>query len=70
MELVAIDAQHAVAGAFLGRALSGDDAALVASLREVLTQNNFRTRPLVRALVKSKAYANANDLASDVWRTQ
>jgi len=57
-----------VASSFLGRPLTSDDAALVASLRDVLTTNGYRTRPIVRALVKSKAYREANDLASDAWR--
>lgn len=59
-----------VTSAFLGRPVGSEDAALVASLRDVLTSQGYRMRPLVRALVKSKAYRDANDLASDAWRTQ
>jgi len=50
-----------VAGAFLGRQLGPDDAALVGTLREAFKSNGYRMRPLVRALVRSKAYSDAND---------
>jgi len=59
-----------VASSFLGRPLTNEDAALVTSLREVLITNGYRTRPIVRALVKSKAYREANDLASEAWRKE
>ncbi len=51
-----------ITSAFLGRPIGSEDAALVSSLREVLTSQGYRMRPLVRALVKSKAYREANDL--------
>lgn len=50
-----------VAGAFLGRQLGPDDATMLATLRETLKTNGFRLRPVVRALVRSKAYREAND---------
>lgn len=59
-----------VASGFLGRAVGSEDAALLSALREVLVKDGYRMRPLVRALVKSKAYREANDLASDTWRAQ
>lgn len=59
-----------VTSGFLGRAIGSEDAALLASLREVLVRDGYRMRPLVRALVKSKAYREANDLASEAWRAQ
>jgi hypothetical protein len=51
-----------VTSAFLGRPTGSEDAALLATLREVLTTQGYRMRPLVRALVKSKAYRDANDM--------
>lgn len=59
-----------VTSGFLGRPIGSEDAALVSSLKDVLLKEGYRMRPLVRALVKSKAYREANDLASDAWRAQ
>lgn len=50
-----------VTGAFLGRQLGPDDTALLATLRDTFKSNGYRMRPLVRALVRSKAYRDAND---------
>jgi hypothetical protein len=61
-----------IAQAFLGRALSDDDA----QLRQELTQafapdaNTHSMRALVRAMVHSAPYRHGNDLSSTAWRTE
>ncbi len=57
-----------VAGSFLGRTLTVDDAALVTELTAAFTKNGYRMRPLVRAILKSDTYRRANNLDSSVWR--
>jgi hypothetical protein len=57
-----------VASSFLGRALNADDAAMQAALVDALTTSSFRVKALVRALVKSDAYRNSNNLSSASWR--
>ncbi|MGZ3419282.1 MAG: DUF1549 domain-containing protein [Polyangiales bacterium] len=59
-----------VASGFLGRPVANGDAALLAELRATFVKEGFRARPLVRALVRSKAYGEANDLPSDAWRAE
>jgi Protein of unknown function (DUF1585)/Protein of unknown function (DUF1549)/Protein of unknown function (DUF1592) len=57
-----------VASAFLGRSLEAEDAPLARSLTTAFTTGNYRMRALVRAVVLSDAYRNANNLSSDAWR--
>jgi hypothetical protein len=57
-----------VATALLGRTLEADDDALKRSLTQAFTSGNYRMRALVRAVVLSDAYRNANNLTSDAWR--
>lgn len=57
-----------IATSFLGRELRTEDAELKQSLVKALTENGFRARPMVKALLNSKAYRSANNLASGVWR--
>jgi Protein of unknown function (DUF1585) len=57
-----------VAGSFLGRALTSDDAPLVKELTSTFTKDGYRMRPLVRAILKSDAYRRSNNLDSSVWR--
>lgn len=61
-------AANNVATALLGRTLEADDDALKRSLTQAFTSGNFRMRALVRAVVLSDAYRNANNLTSDAWR--
>jgi hypothetical protein len=53
-----------VAASFFGRPITHDDAALVQSLTEVFVSKGYRMRPLVRALMKSSAYRDANNVRS------
>lgn len=57
-----------IAGSFLGRQLSSDDAALRQSLTDAFVASGYRPRALVRALVRSDAYRRVNNLESGAWR--
>ncbi len=57
-----------VATAFLGRTLGADDDAYKRSLVQSFTSGNYRMRALVRAVVLSDSYRNANNLSPDAWR--
>ncbi len=59
-----------VATALLGRTLEADDDALKRSLTQSFSASNYRMRALVRAVVLSDAYRNANNLNSDAWRQE
>jgi hypothetical protein len=50
-----------VASSLLGRPLGDDDQKLVESLRSTFVSHGYRMRPLVGAIVRSKAYLSAND---------
>lgn len=56
------------AESFLGRALGPEDSALVTDLTTALRNGNYRSRAMVRALLRADAYRNANNLGSDTWR--
>jgi hypothetical protein len=57
-----------VTSSFLGRAVTPDDAPLLSALTETFTSNGFRMRALVAALVRSRAYAAANNFSSTTLR--
>ena len=57
-----------VATAFLGRSLGVDDEAFKSGLSQTFSAGGYRMRALVRAVVLSDAYRNANNLDSDTWR--
>lgn len=57
-----------VSESFLGRSLTAEDQGLQESLVAALRTGGFRMRGLVRALVRTDAYRNANNLASGAWR--
>jgi hypothetical protein len=57
-----------VASALLGRALGPDDADYKRSLTQTFVTSNYRMRALVRAVLLSDAYRNANNLTSAAWR--
>jgi Protein of unknown function (DUF1585) len=59
-----------IASSFLGRPLDEEDAALKASLTGAFTTSGFRMRALVRALLLSPTYRNANNLNSKKWREE
>ena len=59
-----------VSSAFLGRALTSDDAALATSLRETFVASGYRMRALVRALVKSPRYLDASPWSSTLLRSE
>ena len=61
-------AARRVASSFLGRALTPDDAALLTDLSATFVANGYHPRALVSALVRSPAYAKANNLSSATWR--
>ena len=48
-----------VAAAFLGRPLGAEDAKLAEELHTVFVQSGYRMRPLVRAVLRSEAYAKS-----------
>jgi hypothetical protein len=58
-----------VTSSFLGRAVTPDDAPLLTALTDTFTSNGFRMRALVAALVRSRAYATANNLSSTTLRS-
>jgi hypothetical protein len=51
-----------VASSFLGRQTTSDDAALLASLTDEFVKSGFRMRTLVRGIMRSRAYRNANNV--------
>lgn len=53
-----------VTSAFLGRPTSADDAALLISLAKDFVASGYRTRTLVRGIVRSREYREANDMSS------
>ena len=57
-----------VTSALLGRALGPDDAVYKRSLTQTFVTGSFRMRALVRAVLLSDAYRNANNLHSAAWR--
>jgi hypothetical protein len=57
-----------VAQAFLGRPLDADDAVWKQSLVDAFVSGGYRMRALVRAIVESPEYRDANDTASSVMR--
>lgn len=57
-----------ITSSFLGRQTTADDDALLASLTGTFVGSGYRTRALVRAILKSDAYRRANDLGSATWR--
>ena len=57
-----------VASSLLGRPLTADDDAWKASLVDVFTRGGYRMRALVGAIVRSRAYRDANDTASSALR--
>jgi hypothetical protein len=50
-----------VTSSFLGRPLRDDDEALLGTLRARFVDGGYRMRPLVAALVRSRAYRDMND---------
>ena len=69
--------QHAAFGAcavenitssLLGRSLGPDDEAYKRTLTQTFVAGSYRTRALVRAVLLSDAYRNANNLSSAAWR--
>jgi len=58
-----------IAESFLGRSLGSDDEELREQLATTLTENGYRVKPLVKALLKSQQYRAANNLSSTVWRS-
>ncbi len=59
-----------VTESFLGRSLTAEDSAMHASLVQALRTGGFRTRALVRALLRAEAYRDANNLTADAWRIE
>jgi hypothetical protein len=59
-----------VTESFLGRSLTAEDNAMHASLVQALRTGGFRTRALVRALLRAEAYRDANNLTADAWRIE
>jgi hypothetical protein len=51
-----------VTSSFLGRAITSDDASLLASLTTEFVQSGYRMRALVRAVAQSDAYRRANNV--------
>ncbi|WP_437683405.1 DUF1585 domain-containing protein [Sorangium sp. So ce131] len=57
-----------VTSSFLGRPVTGDDAALLAQVEQAFVGGDYHMKPLVRALVRAAAYKDANNLAPAAWR--
>ncbi len=57
-----------IAESFLGRSLGSEDSGLRDSLSQALVDGNYRVRPLVKALLTSQQYRDANNLSSTAWR--
>ncbi|AKU95598.1 hypothetical protein AKJ09_02262 [Labilithrix luteola] len=53
-----------VTSSFLGRPTSPDDAALLASLQKDFVASGYRMRALVRGIVRSREYRDANNVGS------
>jgi hypothetical protein len=53
-----------------GRLDEDHDAALASSLTKAFVEGGYRIRPLLRAIVTSKAYSSTNNLASSLWREE
>ncbi len=53
-----------VTSSFLGRATSIDDAALLAGLQKDFVSSGYRMRALVRGIVRSREYRQANNMGS------
>ncbi len=59
-----------VASSFLGRIMVTDDATRLSTWKTALTSGGFRMRALIREILKSDAYRNANNLNSTLWRKE
>jgi hypothetical protein len=59
-----------VASSFLGRPLREDDRKLLADLRATFVSSGYRMRPLVAAVVRSRAYLDRNDDRPGLRRDQ
>jgi hypothetical protein len=57
-----------VAASFLGRATNTDDEALLADLSKTFVSSGYKMRALVRGILRSKTYRQANNLSSTSWR--
>jgi len=57
-----------VTSSFLGRETTPDDDALLASLTGAFVKSGFRTKALVRAIMRSDAYRCSNNMSSEAWR--
>ena len=53
-----------VASSFLGRPTSADDAALLGALEKDFVASGYRMRALVRGIVRSREYREANNMSS------
>jgi len=59
-----------IASSFIGRRIGDEDVALRDALAKTFADANFRISALVRALVKSEAYRDANNLNPTVLRAE
>jgi hypothetical protein len=57
-----------VLSSFLGRRLTPQDDELKTKLEQTLVGSQFKMKAMVRALLLSDTYRNANNVASDAWR--
>lgn len=57
-----------IASSFLGRPTTPDDDPLLASLTAGFVGSGYRTKALVKAILKSDAYRRSNNVSSDTWR--
>ena len=57
-----------VAAAFLGRPLTVEDAALTTTLEATFVESGYRMKPLVRAVLRSEAYARSTVWSSSFLR--
>jgi hypothetical protein len=57
-----------IASSFLGRALTSDDDGLVQELTKTFRAAKLQPRALVRAIVRSDAYRQTNNVRSALWR--
>jgi hypothetical protein len=58
-----------VASSLLGRPMTRDDEALLASLSSTFVKSAYRMRPLVRAILLSNEYLHSNNVDSTTWRS-
>jgi Protein of unknown function (DUF1585) len=58
-----------VAQSFLGRALTRDDDALLASLTQTFVDGGRKPKALVKAVLMSDPYLHGNNLSSQQWRS-